>query len=287
MAALDGRRIELWVEARDGKAAVNPTMQALLHQLEALGAITSVRVPEHELIDPEALRQETLPDLVLLKSATTLALSLAIADEAYGVKFLNTARATLRAHDKAATAARLAAAGLPDPATYFVDQPLLDVPASCDMDGDWVSKPTRGVHGHGVTFHPRFEAAVTTRASVDQMPGYVVDDGTRLVQRRIGRDQADMKVYVAAERCFAGRKSFSATSYASNKVEICDLNQYTTDIVLAAGEALELRCFGVDLRFEDEQPYLIDVNPFPGYRGFPDAVAALRGEIERALEADR
>ncbi len=53
---------------------------------------------------------------------------------------------------------------------------------------------------------------------------------------------------------------------------------------VAVGEALKLRCFGVDLRFLDGRPVIIDANPFPGYRGFPDAVPALRGEIERALK---
>ena len=121
MNTLQGRSIELWVEARDGVPAVNPVMQALLDGLEAARAKTTVRVPEHEIVDPRRLLSQQLPDLVLLKSATTLALSWAMADETAGVRFLNTASATVRAHDKAATVARLAAAGLPVPSTFLAD----------------------------------------------------------------------------------------------------------------------------------------------------------------------
>jgi hypothetical protein len=41
----------------------------------------------------------------------------------------------------------------------------------------------------------------------------------------------------------------------------------------------------VDLRFESGRPVIIDANPFPGYRGFPEAVGTLRAEVEWVLEA--
>jgi hypothetical protein len=45
LSSLAGRRIELWVEARGGVAAINPVMQALIQNLEAAGATVDVRVP--------------------------------------------------------------------------------------------------------------------------------------------------------------------------------------------------------------------------------------------------
>ncbi|MDQ4099338.1 MAG: ATP-grasp domain-containing protein, partial [Chloroflexota bacterium] len=277
--------IELWVEARDGKPAVNPVMQALLADLNAAGMATTVRVPEHELIDPRRLLRGRQADLVLLKSATTVALSLAIADEAAGVRFLNSAQATVRAHDKAATVARLAAAGLPVPPTFLANEPVGN---GLRPPGPWVVKPTRGVHGHGVTLHVDFAAALNALGAHERVHHYVVDDGTRLVQRQIGTDQQpDIKVYVAGEMIFAGAKRFSAKSYTEDRIVEEVLDDHTTAIVHAVGAALELRCFGVDLRFEDGEPYIIDANPFPGYRGFPRAVRALRSELERCLEARR
>ena len=80
MTSLDGRRIELWVEPRGGAPAVNPIMRRLLDDLCSAGASVSVRVPEHELEDPTRLLVEPPPALVLLKTATSLGLSRAIAD---------------------------------------------------------------------------------------------------------------------------------------------------------------------------------------------------------------
>jgi ribosomal protein S6--L-glutamate ligase len=283
--SLSRKHIELWVEARGGAAAINPIMRMLVQDLEASGAMVDVRVPEHEVVNPRSLLDASPPDLVLLKSATTLSLSLALGDEAHGVKFLNGARDTLRAHDKAATVARLAAAGLPVPET-FLAQPGTngEVPPS-DAGGSWIAKPTRGVHGHGVAFYREFPSALDAVATLDADGSYVVDDGTRLLQRRIGGAEGDVKVYIAGERMFAGFKMFGPESYAANEIEAVPLDARTEEKIHAVGEALNLRLFGVDLRFEDGEPVIIDANPLPGYRGFPEAVPALRSEIERALGA--
>ena len=246
------------------------------------GNWSDIRVPEHEVVDAERLPNGPSPDLVLLKTATTLVLSVAVANEAYGVRFLNCAHATLRAHDKAATIARLAAAGLPVPTTFLVE-PGGGGTEPPGIGGAWVTKPTRGVHGRGVGVHLEFPTALDDQAILDVGSSYVVDDGTRLVQQRIGGDRADVKVYIADGRCFAGSKAFSPNSYAEDRIEPSSLDRQTTAMVLAVGEALELRCFGVDLRFDDDRPVVIDANPFPGYRGFPDAVSALRSEIAHSL----
>jgi glutathione synthase/RimK-type ligase-like ATP-grasp enzyme len=283
LSSLSRKHIELWVEARGGAAAINPVMGVLVQDLEASGAIVDVRVPEHEVVDPRSLLDARPPDLVLLKTATTLSLSLALADESLGVKFLNGARDTLCAHDKAATVARLAAAGLPVPETFLV-QPGTNgkVPPS-GAGGAWVAKPTRGVHGCGVAVYPEFPTALDTVATLDDDSSYVVDDGTRLLQHRIGGAEGDVKVYVAGERMFAGFKKFGPDSYAANEIEAVTLDARTEEMIHAVGEALDLRLFGVDLRFEDGEPVVIDANPLPGYRGFREAIPALRAEIERAL----
>ena len=92
-------RIELWVEARAGRPAVNPVIASLLRHLAIDARLVRVRVPELEPLGEVRGRR---PDLVLLKTAATLALSLAVADEASGVTFLNPAAASSAASDKAA-----------------------------------------------------------------------------------------------------------------------------------------------------------------------------------------
>jgi ribosomal protein S6--L-glutamate ligase len=255
---------------------VNPVMQALLEALARDGAAVSVRVPEREVLDP---LDERHADLILLKSDTDLAISHAVAGEMEGERFLNGARATLRVHDKAAAVARLAAAGLPVPKT-FLFRPGVEATARPGMEGRWVVKPVRGVHGRGVSFHEGPPLAV----EADANSSFVADDGTRLLQNRVGENEADVKVYVADGRCFAGRKRFSASSYKTDEIEPVVLDPGTERIVLAVGKTLDLSCFGVDLRFDGERPVIVDANPFPGYRGFPDAAQALRAGVERALE---
>jgi ribosomal protein S6--L-glutamate ligase len=141
------------------------------------------------------------------------------------------------------------------------------------------------VHGRGVADYPEFPAAFDAVATLDDDGSYVVDDGTRLLQRRIGGPEDDVKVYVAGERIFAGFKTFGHESYAANGIDPVTLDGRTEEIIHAVGEALDLSLFGVDLRFEDGEPVIIDANPLPGYRGFPEAIPALRSEIERALGA--
>jgi ribosomal protein S6--L-glutamate ligase len=274
------RRIELWVEARGGRPAVNPVMTALLSELRAGGATVAVRVPEAEIAEPAA--GPPTADLVLLKTATTLGLSRARADEAAGVRFLNDARATLRAHDKAAALAALAVAGVPVPETFLVASGA-GAGTSGPRTGEWVTKPVRGVHGRGVAVHATAEEALANLAARPiATGGWVVDDGTRLLQRRVGGGAPDVKAYVAGDAVFAGRKRFGPESYAHDRVEPVGLDATSHAIVLAAGRALGLRLYGVDLRLEGGLPFVVDVNPFPGYRGFPEAVPALLAEMERA-----
>jgi hypothetical protein len=114
-------------------------------------------------------------------------------------------------------------------------------------------------------------------AEVEADGSFVADDGVRLLQGWVGGEEADVKVYVADGICFAGRKRFSASSYRTDEIVPVALDPETEGIVRAAGEALGLSCFGVDLRFDGEGPFIIDANPFPGYRGFPGAVGGVAG----------
>jgi ribosomal protein S6--L-glutamate ligase len=286
-------RLELWVEARAGLPAVNPVIAAVLRHLAADGRPVTVRVPELDPLGQDRYLGGPRPDLVLLKTVTTLALSLAVADEAAGGLFLNPAGATSAANDKAAVVARLSFAGVPVPASYLIDpggrcgqHGVMD-PGAADAGGRWVSKPVFGWHGTGVRFHERITDALAADGTAPAEPGWLVDDGTRLVQRRVGADEPDLKVYVAGERMFAAAKAFSSVSFASDAMRPVELDTAQRDIVRAAGEALGLRLFGVDLRTEAGAPVVIDVNPFPGFRGFTEAMPALLTEIDRACRVLR
>lgn len=287
MTASTGDWVELWVEPRDGGLAVNPVIRRLLDGLGTDGVRMTVRAPEHASVGPWDPTHR-VPDLVLLKTATSFGLSMAIAAERHGVRFYNDALASWRASDKALTIGRLAAARLPVPQTWVAGEPPAGPPAGLDPTGDWVAKPVFGVHGRGVEVHAGFPAGEAVATEADQRGvAPTVDDGTRLIQRRIGGSEDDVKVYVAGGHVFAGRKRFGSESYTSDAIAPVGLGEAARAVVLAAGATLGLRCFGVDLRFEGDRPVIIDVNPFPGFRGFPAAADALREEIVETLSGAR
>lgn len=304
MTGVTGRRIELWVEPRAGQPAVNPVMRALLDRLTDDGADVVVRVPEWR---PRSFAEDTGParrpppkvDLVLLKTATSLGLALAAGMQSAGGRFLNGARASLRTADKAATLASLAAAGLPVPTTWLWPLVAAGVgPAPVALDptlataigtgsGRWVTKPVHGIHGTGVQRHPDRESALAAladpKASSDRSDrSFVMDDGCRLLQAQVGEGD-DIKVYVAGNAVFAGRKMFDAGSFESDEVDPVRLDRTTVELARRMGRVLGLRLLGIDLRDGPGGPWVVDVNAFPGYRGFPDAVEPLRAEVGAAL----
>lgn len=289
---------------------MNPVMRALLDVLSDDGADLALYVPEwgagrafeHQGDGPRpglaAERRRTRhPDLVLLKTATSLGLALASGQQAGGGRFLNGARASLRAADKAATLASLAAVGLPVPATWLWPPrhdgvaPSTAPPAtSHGFDArhgtaGWVTKPVHGIHGTNVRCHPDLSSAVSALEVPNPGDGtgsFVVDDGCRMLQARVGEGD-DIKVYVAGDAVFTGRKAFDASSFDSDRVERVRPDRETVELALRTGRALGLRLVGLDLRQGRGGPWIVDVNAFPGYRGFPEAVDPLRHEIGAAL----
>jgi ribosomal protein S6--L-glutamate ligase len=280
MVALAGATIELCVEQRGGRPAVNPVMRGLLDALSARGARVTVRVAEREAARPGAPAPRA--DLVLLKSTTPLALARAAAAERAGQRHANRAAATVRASDKAAVLGALAAHGVAVPQTYLVmagDAPALPHVAA-ERDGGWVVKPVLGIHGAGVAVHAKLADAL------DDCAGRPASAGGLLLQRHVGGAAPDVKVYVAGASVHACRKRFTASSFERDDVEPTALDAAAEATVRACGRALDLELYGVDLRFDaDDRPVVIDVNPFPGYRGFPSAIEPLIDSVERALAA--
>jgi len=283
MSLLVGLRIELWVEERGGQAAINPVMVDLLAGLARSGARVKARVIEHETVDPA---RPCRADLILLRSATDLALAAAMAAAAAGVRVIEAPGLACRTLDKAAVIGLLAAHNLPVPPTYLVggsgDSEAVEVPSEWAARS-WFRKPVRGVHGWGVSTHESLAGAFVAPDHAG-VPDWVTDDGCRLVQAAVG-EGPDLKIYAAGEKLFAGRKGFHSRSYADDSIDRIELDPSTAELARTVGAALGLRLYGLDLRLERGRAWIVDVNPFPGYRGFPDAAAAIEREIIRALAA--
>lgn len=289
--------VELWVEARDGRPAVNPVVREMLDALVRLGHDVDVVVPDERPVVPTGETRAAAPDLVLLKSTTPAALSAAAVAEASGVRFLNRAAASIAVSDKAFALARLAAAGVPVPHTLLAADgvpvpagaPAVDDPGP-RSPGGWVRKPAHGVHGWGVSFHPGLQDALRSATDTAAAPAGTAP-GSVLLQGRAGDDAPDVKVYAVGERVFAGRKPFSRSSFASDDVEPVSLHPDEHAAVVAAGRACGLRVFGVDLRRgpgdDPTTSTVVDVNAWPGFRGFPTAVPVLLDEVLGALREPR
>jgi ribosomal protein S6--L-glutamate ligase len=65
----------------------------------------------------------------------------------------------------------------------------------------------------------------------------------------------------------------------SEKVTPFDVEKHLALLAIRTGDALGLDIFGVDVLFGDDGPVLIDVNPFPGFRGVTDAVRMIANHI--------
>jgi glutathione synthase/RimK-type ligase-like ATP-grasp enzyme len=270
---LRGAVIDLWVDDRSGRPRVTSVMQALFAELHASGAVTRVRVPEHEVAAAEG---REAADLVLLQSSGPLGLARARAGEVHGLRCLNGAAVTVRALDRAAVIGRLAAAGVPLPATFLLPASSASgaIRAGHARQG-WVVKPVFGAGGNGIGFGDSPARAIAAARGVGEEP--------LLLQNEIG-EGPDLKVCVAGEALFAGWKRWDPGSYLRSEVEPTALGTHEQAIVRRVGAALELRCYGVTLRLEaDGSPRVVDAKPFPGYRGFPEAVGSLLGEVEEAL----
>jgi len=240
-----------------------PLIRRLCAALREGGAHVDLVIPEEIL-----LRCERLPeyDLYLLKSYTDLALSFAgILDDA-GARILNPYRSCVVVRDKALSAARLHAAGIPAPRTWLTADPMTLAPVV--ERKAVVVKPLHGLHGRGV------------RRIADVNELTAIPRGETLVsQEYVPGPGWDLKLYVAGDDVFAVRKPFSETSYVHDG-EPCLVPDVAREIALECGRALELGIYGLDLIESVDGPVVVDVNYFPGFRGVPDPLAAIAGYVE-------
>lgn len=199
-------------------------------------------------------------DLYLLKSHTPLALSVAAALHAQGARLLNPFPACAVTADKVRTARLLRAAGVPVPRTWATSG--LTALRELASRQSLVIKPAAGLHGEGVRL-------IGDPAHLDQMPPPA---GPLVVQRHVPGRGTDLKVYVAGEAVFATRKPFSSSSYARPGTP-CAVDGEIRQLALRTGAAAGLGLFGVDIIEGPDGPVVVDLNYFPGYRGFPGAAA--------------
>ncbi|MFQ6550224.1 ATP-grasp domain-containing protein [Aestuariibius sp. 2305UL40-4] len=101
------------------------------------------------------------------------------------------------------------------------------------------------------------------------------------VEAQLANDGFDRKLYVAGERVFGLLKAWPREENASPMP--FEPPEKMVDLALRVGRAVDLEIYGVDLVGRDGVFGIVDVNPFPGFRGIPEAGQAIADHIAARL----
>jgi ribosomal protein S6--L-glutamate ligase len=200
-------------------------------------------------------------DVVLLKSRSPEARWVAQTAERAGSLVVNSPAATAAALDRAVTAEVLDRAGVPAPRSW-------SVPAMrCLAYGPALPWPL--VVKSRTSSRRDLVRLVTSRTElVEMLPEW--GDEPVVAQEFAANDGFDIKVWVIGGDMSAARRRSALESTDKSSDELlnpADLPEDWTRAARDAGAALGLQLYGVDLLITGGTPVVVDVNPFPGFRG--------------------
>jgi ribosomal protein S6--L-glutamate ligase len=244
------------------EAAPNPVLTAVM---EVLARRHEVEVYDAETLPAgygsgEGLQEP--PDVVLLKSRSPRARQVARTAERAGSLVVNPPAATTTALDRAATAQALDRAGVPAPRTW-------SFPALRDLHADGAELPWPLVVKSRTSSRRDLVRLVTDRTELAEL---LPDWGSEpvIAQEFAANDGFDIKVWVIGDDLSAARRRSALESTDKSSDEFLDpaeLPEAWTRAARDAGRALGLQLYGVDLLITGGRPVVVDVNPFPGFRG--------------------
>ena len=196
------------------------------------------------------------PDVILLKNGMEDPQILALADErlAAGTRVINTPASTRMVEDRLATDNLLASADLPVPPRFTSPEEGQEIPSP------YYRKP-RSNYQHHISQVASFE-------ELTYDPGYYY-------QQSMPNDGVVRKLYIIANDVFlVTRDGAHYADFEKKHLEHRVLHETSPewrDWALRVGELTGLVAYGVDVVGEGNEFYIIDVNPFPGYVGVPQA----------------
>ncbi|MDO4716631.1 MAG: hypothetical protein Q4B08_03595 [Propionibacteriaceae bacterium] len=231
--------------------------------LASWGASVDVLHHEEGLTDLVHLPVEH--DLYLLKSPSPDAVSLAAALEARGALCLNRPAMLWACHDRIHTTALLAAAGVPVPRTWTTKN-AAELAGLLD-DGPLVIKTAALDRSAGAR-------VIWDADEIVDLPHEAV-----LAQQFHPSDHRDRKLYRIGSQTFGVKRSWPATSYESTVGEPFAVTPEMREITDRVGAAFNSDLFGLDLVEAEEGLLVVDVHPFPGFKGVPDAALRLADYI--------
>ncbi|HEY3186555.1 MAG TPA: hypothetical protein VGJ70_03725 [Solirubrobacteraceae bacterium] len=237
-------------------------------RLADAGVDVEFRYPDTALNDLSQVHVDH--DLYVLKSGSSLGLSMAGALHAAGAALLNPYPVAAMCRDKIVTSAVLSRAGVPVPQTWVTEdreqlRGLLE-------GGPIVVKPFRGSRGLGVK-------VVYDAAEVEALE---LESGPLFVQRYHPPDGLDYKIYCIGERVCGVRRVWPARTYEEKLGEAFEPDEEICRIARGCAAAVGADIFGFDVVYSDGRPFVVDLSGFPGFKGVRDGAALLAAEIEAA-----
>ncbi|HMF33737.1 MAG TPA: hypothetical protein VKK79_20095 [Candidatus Lokiarchaeia archaeon] len=196
------------------------------------------------------------PDVILLKNGMEDPRILNLAEElmAKGTRVINTPAATRMVEDRLDTDNLLASAGLPVPPRFSGPDDGAGIPPP------YFRKP-RSNYKHNLS-------RVESFAEMAFDPGYYY-------QQSVPNDDVVRKLYIIGQDVFlVTRDGPHFADFERKHLEHRVLHETPAllqDWALQVGVLTGLDAYGVDVVGLDDEFYIIDVNPFPGYVGVPQA----------------
>lgn len=198
--------------------------------------------------------------LVAQRGLAPRALSAALALEEAGVRSCNSVSATIATGNRVELSRKLAAAGLPVPAMELARAwpEAVELAAGRSV----VLKAVDGNAGRGLGVHI---------AASGELPDTAPFDGPYLVQDRVQGDGQDHKLYVAGNSVRGLLKRWPPQREEYRRGVPFAVSAELEGIAQKVGQALGLELYGVDILYGKSGPVIVDVNPFPGFRGIAGA----------------
>lgn len=244
-------------------------MSAALDLLRARGVHVELIYPDDGPLNIAQIKNES--DLYLLKSGTETALSFASVLDAAGARIINPYPIVVAMRDKIISTKLLQAAAVPLPDTFFAAQARQLVDAL--KDGPLVVKPFWAAsQGRGVQ---------VIKTETDLLSA-TSDEGLIFAQRYHQPDGRDYKLYVIGDGVFGVRRVWPPKTLADKLGEPLVVDGQMKEIALRCGRAFGVDLYGVDVITSNDQPFVVDINTFPGFKGVPQAAELLAEHITGA-----
>jgi ribosomal protein S6--L-glutamate ligase len=244
------------------QSPTNPVLTAVMEELATrheVAVYDADTLPEGYGTGPGLVEP---PDVVLLKSRSPEARRVARTAERAGSLVVNPPDATTTALDRTATAEALDRAGVPQPRTWSF--PSLRALADAAATLPWPLVVKSRISSR--------RDLVRLVSGPEELAELLPEWGDEPVapQEFALNDGFDIKVWVIGEDLSAARRRSALESIdksADEFLDPADLPEEWVRTARAAGAALGLELYGADLLIVDGRPLVVDVNPFPGFRG--------------------